>query len=874
MPFYQTIASYVQTRAERFFRNILLPNLSEITKEVRAAARPVPFKYKVTDTWAVLRNSGSYLVFALLAIIIFWALPQGQDLMYILVDSWTDSNKRRFIFYLLFLVIALCGWSLCTEFGSRYAMYVSDNSGHSISSERVTFRKAITKLAAVAYLILPFVIIAGSLCLVCVPQFVMGDTSLMMPFSVVLVVLYLAFSQLTGRYFNSDGKKGFWYLPKEEVLYVDKLYGIYKDYTYILPAETTFERNVSGNYERFAENFTNTQQFGPSFPQSSAVNPEQRIPVEGVGSDGRKRPGFKLLAFRYPGVPKDYNGDYKWTYRVPLKYYIRLHHQVKIIFFSSLAVYAVICLLSVFRVLKFGTIGSPALVCLAFACWAGIYMGILYMDYGKLRDTRISVRLILVLLFLVSCFAHDHPVRKMCCRQNVPRQRLTLQQHFTNWLGAYKDSLLSNAYYKRSNDSLKKSDSLFYPIVFVCAEGGALRTGAFTSLVLSSIQDSFDKFSGNDAFDFKKSIYAYSGVSGGSVGIGFFNAIANMNRKEDLGGQSYTELSRRFFKKDYLAPLIGRLFYADVINFFSPIYIPLFDRASALETSWEVGYRSLLQDNGSNVFAQSFTNTYNHRPAPAMPYPALFINTTEIEDGLQCWITNVDAANSHMPQARQRDLLSKKIDFDFNYSTAINFSTRFPIFSPSGSVGVDGSGVFHYVDGGYVENTGAATMIDILLALEPLLAPGRVQNRVMDPHIDSNQQIFFKPYVIMLRFGETGALKGKNADGMRTMLSDIVSGIYSTRFGRSLVAMEQLDSLVHRLHGEYIDLPLPNTAKEVPMNWILSKRSYDALDSTVHRFWYPVTKQEYEINARLRKLFQLDSTCKRCVHCVCPPIPR
>ncbi|WP_315814414.1 hypothetical protein [Paraflavitalea speifideaquila] len=57
-------------------------------------------------------------------------------------------------------------------------------------------------------------------------------------------------------------------------------------------------------------------------------------------------------------------------------------------------------------------IGAPGLIVVAFGCWCGIYVGLLYVDYARLRDKRVSLRFILFALLLFSSWINeDHPVR-------------------------------------------------------------------------------------------------------------------------------------------------------------------------------------------------------------------------------------------------------------------------------------------------------------------------------------------------------------------------------------------------------------------------------------------------------------------------------
>src|SRR5690606_20158502 len=94
------------------------------------------------------------------------------------------------------------------------------------------------------------------------------------------------------------------------------------------------------------------------------------------------------------------------------------------------------------------------------------------------------------------------------------------------------------------------------------------------------------------------------------------------------------ETSKQFFSEDYLSAVIGKLFYGDIIQLWWPWHLSFFDRMIGLERSLEEGYVSVT---GKNTFSRDFLKIYDQQHQ----YPALFINTTEVESGLQCWISTV-----------------------------------------------------------------------------------------------------------------------------------------------------------------------------------------------------------------------------------------
>ena len=122
-------------------------------------------------------------------------------------------------------------------------------------------------------------------------------------------------------------------------------------------------------------------------------------------------------------------GSLRWIYEVPLSFYKVLHKQVKWIFFSALVMLvAVSCIPADEGIFEF--LGAPGLLCGALACWIGIYIGVLYVDFAVLRKFWLSLRfLLLVLVLCSSYFNNDHPVRV----HPSNNKRMAFKTHFERW---------------------------------------------------------------------------------------------------------------------------------------------------------------------------------------------------------------------------------------------------------------------------------------------------------------------------------------------------------------------------------------------------------------------------------------------------------
>ena len=794
----------------------------QIFKELWGKTIYLDTKEIVHDFIAVVRSTGMFGVLNIIALLVFTVLPQGKDIFLIIAEE--VGVQKRFG-NLIFLLVSIVLWSIVSEFGARYAIYVTDNSGKSVSAERVEWRKALQKVMADTFLLLPYLIVLIGFLINYLEDDSLEGIKKNLGFGIPALCVYLIFNVIAHFYYDID-KRNKWrnnppnefirflLLPRHEQDWCDKLYGIYNDYVFNIRKPTNFNGTSHQMLLTWWQWLTTSEKFQEEFPKNPAeVNEDSRVPN----------------AFRLRKLDKEAGkgeGQFRWIYTIPLRFYKTLHKQLRVIVITCLVLFLAIALLPVSA---YDNIGAPGLLVLAFACFSGIYLGLLYMDYALLRNSKWSLRVSLfALLLFSSVFNDDHQVRQNQAGY-YHDARPDLKTHFKNWFDEYKKD--SNIRYCRVGDSTP-----FYPVVFVCAEGGALRTGAYASALLSCLHDSFARSKQYNPINFKKSIYAFSGVSGGSLGISFFNAMAYLTDKNDLRWDStYSHLTRVFFNEDYLAPVIGKMFYGDIINALLPFTIEKFDRAVALEHAWEEGFGKTVKKYSRNYFSADYLNLYKTDHT----YPAMFINTAEVETGRQCWLSNVKP-DSSMLLYEKRDLFATRLKGGINYSTMTNFSSRFPLFSPAAAIKDNEGTKYHYADGGYVENTGTGTMLEVLKVLKPLM-----------------DSLNIRPFVLVISYGESNNSAASNIN-FANEASEILYGIYNTRSGRSEAALEEMKRFIKSDttgRGEVLVLPLQKTGSEVPMNWVLSKRSLENIRSDIKLKW------ENSKDNDLRKFFAIDSLC-------------
>jgi hypothetical protein len=353
-----------------------------------------------------------------------------------------------------------------------------------------------------------------------------------------------------------------------------------------------------------------------------------------------------------------------------------------------------------------GWFGSASLVLFSVAAW--IAFGSFFVVYfGQL----IRLPILTPLLFLAFLFSYfdlndNHEIRSFNCPiQNEP---MDFNDRFQKWLELRKDK---SSYKDRP-----------YPVFIITAEGGGITTGYFTATVLTAIQDR--------APNFAQHVFVISGVSGGSIGTavyaGFAKRCARNVATADLPGKDVPSSGNAgklqqsadlILKDDYLSPLLSAFLYPDLLQRFLPLPINRWDRARALEERLEISWKENATCDGTTASGQSelslpFYDFFSGFPQDATP--AIFFNTTNVETGERMFVTNL------LPHDPRFDTLPALADvnsgLNLPFSSAACLSGRFPVVTPAGFVRAD-SRKFRYVDGGYYENSGAATAFNILMSL-------------------------------------------------------------------------------------------------------------------------------------------------------------
>lgn len=700
------------------------------------------------DLLFVLRELWLLLAFNLLAFTAFIIIPQGTDMLLLILEP--KSLTATFL-PIAFLLLALFCWSVSSEFCTRFLIYMTDNSGHTLSPDRVTLRKSIQKNIAIFFLYYPAFLVAIALSKSFLQNFNdIGESwwlLLFCLFTITVLILLLRYLYRADKNKNKPNIFHWMHLSKDEKYWTSKLYGIFNDY-------------------RIDMFVAEEQKSKVDLPRETILMNGNYIPAVFQLKEG----AIKLAENKNICV---------WIYRIPLSYYRNLLTQLVALLILALLT---IIFFAFASVSMYQSVGAVALICFAFACWQVIYTVLHFLDKAQpIPRVNLTFRL-LVLLWLCLCsyLNNDHPSRW------IEKENATIAKpvstHFKNWLV----ELENTASYRNTNR---------IPVFFIASEGGALRTGAFTAMLLAKLQDSFPNF--------KKHVYCFSGVSGGSLGLQFFQSLGEQTPNKKIVSNRVS--TKEFFEMDYLSPITGKLVFGEILNYFIPTHISTFDRAIALEKTWENSWAAATEHAQPNAFEAPFDQQIGDNK------PALFINTVESESGMPAVWSNV-LLDSTIALSASRDLRNK-FRLSIPYSTAINLGTRFPLLSPAAMLTKDGIRL-HYIDGGYYENKGQQTILEILQAI----------------HIENYPRV--APYILQFNFSQDDSSSNQSIRFANEIM-EVVNGFENTRFARVGLIGEAMKNYMRNRFDtqQIINLNLDISVKKLPMNWLLSHTAMERVDN-------------------------------------------
>ena len=392
------------------------------------------------------------------------------------------------------------------------------------------------------------------------------------------------------------------------------------------------------------------------------------------------------------------------------------------------------------------------------------------------------------------------------------KDRKDLKQYFIDWI----------------NDSTRKKTidtSAQYPVYFVLANGGASRSGYWTSSILSGMEELTNgKFSDH--------LFCLSGASGGSVGTSTFFSLLRAKDRLKEKNIPITRAATDFLSSDFLTYTLAHLLGPDIIRNTIPLWF-INDRAAALAHAIEKapGEKNFLYDS----FAVRFTQIMTNKNQKEYKLPILCINTTRMQDGRPGVISNIRLEDKYFNS--RIDVLSLlREDMDMKLSTAVVLGASFPYVSPAGRINNKACrkcpGESHYfVDGGYFDNSGAGVVNEMMIALA----------NMMDK--DTALQQYRKKlqfYVIHITNTDKKVLHTGQINPMTNDLLAPVKTMMGSYGIQTTINDQRLKNFLWNLyddstHYTNIELYPDKSNLKYSMNWVISRYQLDSMNYTLFR---------------------------------------
>jgi predicted chitinase len=500
-------------------------------------------------------------------------------------------------------------------------------------------------------------------------------------------------------------------------------------------------------------------------------------------------------------------------------------------------------------------VGSFGVIALFAACVTGIvvHLGLLTIKY----DIPF-LPLIFGVLFVITFFiaGDNHELRTVSQdKASQPSSRVAAVTAFQDWL--------KQPYRVAEAEKLGE-----YPVFIVAAQGGGIYAAHNAARFLARMQDLCPAF--------RQHLFAISAVSGGSVGSATFAATLHAEKAplaaETAAGQACPKIARflrgvtvndidapgpveqrvaRVLATDFLSPLTAGFLFTDFTQLFSVAAFPFLDRARFLEYTLENTAKNVLKGvDQTNLLKADFQSHWT----PDNNMPALLLNTTDVGSGKRVVISPFDIDPAHprdsdlcvlanlKRQGKGADQTVESSSIHIPLSTAAFASARFPWVTPASTVTLNNDCITAHpkarlVDGGYVENSGVETALDLIEKLKT------VQGTSDAPK--------FRIYLLSLvsgDFGDHGSFGGGE-------LMEPIRALLSTRNSRTYIALNRAarNDRVPAKEGAS-DVPsfkafartdLTGLFYNLPLGWTLSEKTSDIVSVSSGRFWDCLPKEDF-----------------------------
>jgi len=246
-----------------------------------------------------------------------------------------------------------------------------------------------------------------------------------------------------------------------------------------------------------------------------------------------------------------------------------------------------------------------------------------------------------------------------------------------------------------------------YPVYVVSAQGGGIFAAAHALFELSALQAYCPTFA--------QHVFAAVGISGGSLGLAQFAA--------NLQGQVQSPHSARchvpsptipaFQSEGTLAPVLAAMLFPDMVDLAIPGRIFAVDRGELLQRS----LGSITPSTRSFFDADLFKSWSAEGVSPAL----IFGSTNELE-GTRYMLGQLRTEAGNPLIDWDWFGYQSRVPGDVRVGTAAAISARFSWITPTARLPVESGFVRILADGGYVDNAGSLSGLDVVSAIEETAA--------------------------------------------------------------------------------------------------------------------------------------------------------
>lgn len=246
-----------------------------------------------------------------------------------------------------------------------------------------------------------------------------------------------------------------------------------------------------------------------------------------------------------------------------------------------------------------------------------------------------------------------------------------------------------------------------YPVFIIAAEGGGIYAASAASMFLAQLQQASPHFA--------QHVFAISGVSGGAIGATIFQALDKAGIAQpdaDPPGEGLLQKVTDIMEDDHFSPVVGSIF--------PELTGSSTGRAASLVASFALSAAARDAQAG-HILDQPFADDWVYNDG----VPALVLNATWVETGFRVAFApfHLHSLNESLysfsdPWMPDEDCQKEPYVGCVSLMNAAAVSARFPLVLPPFSTEMTDGKRWNFVDGGYTDNSGATTALDLYRTLK------------------------------------------------------------------------------------------------------------------------------------------------------------